>query len=138
MSEYGYDWHQTTVGRVETATRPLRLNEAVALAALFEIPVTQLIAPAERVDEANLDAEIGETRERWAEAVAASEGARADAARAAEALKAAENTAAEADAQSHRLTGHLDYLLGVRAIMKGGPITGAQLIAASRPDRADR
>jgi transcriptional regulator with XRE-family HTH domain len=55
MGAYGYDWHQTIVGRLETAQRPLRLNEAVALASLFEVPVDSLLfaisyRPAEEVD----------------------------------------------------------------------------------------
>jgi transcriptional regulator with XRE-family HTH domain len=58
MAAYGYDsWHQTTVGRIEAAQRPLRLNEAVALTSLFGVPLYQLVAPLQTgVDE--IDAEI--------------------------------------------------------------------------------
>ena len=31
MKVYGYNWHQTTVGRVENGKRPLRLNELMHL-----------------------------------------------------------------------------------------------------------
>jgi transcriptional regulator with XRE-family HTH domain len=62
MTAYGFDWHQTTVGRTETAARPLRVNEAVALAALFEVPVTQLLVPVS-VQVADLDEAIAATEE---------------------------------------------------------------------------
>lgn len=47
MAVYGYDWHQTTVGRTESGERPLRLNEVVHLAALFRVPVTQFLLPVD-------------------------------------------------------------------------------------------
>jgi predicted RNase H-like nuclease (RuvC/YqgF family) len=53
MKAYGYDWHQTTVGRIEAAQRPLRLNEAVDLAALFGVSLQMLLTRAQR----ELDAE---------------------------------------------------------------------------------
>jgi transcriptional regulator with XRE-family HTH domain len=43
MKAYGYDWHQTLVGRIEAAQRPLRLNEAVHLAALFGVALETLL-----------------------------------------------------------------------------------------------
>lgn len=49
MAAFGIEWHQTTVGRTETADRPLRLNEAFALAALFGIGLASLTAPP-RID----------------------------------------------------------------------------------------
>lgn len=59
MAAYGYDsWHQTTVGRIEAAQRPLRLNEAVALTGLFGVPLYQLVAPLLTGPE-EIDAEIG-------------------------------------------------------------------------------
>lgn len=42
MKAYGYDWHQTTVGRIEAAQRPLRLNEAVDLASLYGVSLNAL------------------------------------------------------------------------------------------------
>jgi transcriptional regulator with XRE-family HTH domain len=53
MAAFDVDWHQTTVGRTETAQRPLRLNEAFALAALFRVGLSTLIGPP-RVDPATL------------------------------------------------------------------------------------
>jgi len=42
MQLYGHHWVQTTVSKTEDAQRPLRLNEAVSLAAVFQITVTGL------------------------------------------------------------------------------------------------
>jgi transcriptional regulator with XRE-family HTH domain len=44
---FGYEWSQATVTRLEGATRPIRLNELVDLAALFEIPLEKLLEPLE-------------------------------------------------------------------------------------------
>jgi uncharacterized protein (DUF3084 family) len=80
MDAYGYDWHQTTVGRIESAQRPLRLNEAVHLAALFEVPAEMLLSSgldAEvdlgTLDIDTLDAQIKQARARLAAAEAAHE-----------------------------------------------------------------
>jgi len=43
MRPYGYDWHQTTVGRIETAQRPLRLNELIDLGRLFGVALERLV-----------------------------------------------------------------------------------------------
>lgn len=65
MAAFGYDWHQTTVGRIEAAQRPLRLNEAVSLAALFDVPLTQLlVSPTMGIDD--IDGEIEQTEEKLA------------------------------------------------------------------------
>ena len=45
MEAYGYNWHQTTVGRVESGKRPLRLNELVHPAAMFGVSPIRLIVP---------------------------------------------------------------------------------------------
>ena len=39
MRAYGYKWSQATVTRLESATRPIRLNELADLAILFSVPV---------------------------------------------------------------------------------------------------
>jgi len=66
MTASGYDWHQTTVGRTESAARPLRVNEAVVLAAIFEVPITQLLVPA-AMKLSDVEGEIKETEEALAE-----------------------------------------------------------------------
>jgi len=43
MKPYGYQWSQATVTRLESASRPIRINELTALAALYNIPVQQLL-----------------------------------------------------------------------------------------------
>ena len=63
MAAYGYDWHQSTVARTETADRPLRLNEVVHLAALFRVPVTQFLLPVD-MTLGEIDAEIAATTKR--------------------------------------------------------------------------
>lgn len=40
MSDLGFRWHQPTVGRVEAGDRPLRFDEALALADLFQIDLS--------------------------------------------------------------------------------------------------
>jgi transcriptional regulator with XRE-family HTH domain len=45
MRAYGYSWHQTVVAKIEQGTRPIRLNEALDLAALFRVSLTDLLVP---------------------------------------------------------------------------------------------
>lgn len=64
MKNYGYEWHQTLVGRIEAANRPLRLNEAVDLAALFDVPLERLLRAAPEIDADTLRVRIAEARQR--------------------------------------------------------------------------
>jgi transcriptional regulator with XRE-family HTH domain len=60
----GYEsWHQTTVARIESAKRPLRLNELEMLASLFGVPLETLIGGGAET----FDAEIKEVERRLAE-----------------------------------------------------------------------
>ena len=43
MQAYGYQWSQATVTRLESASRPIRVNELADLARLFEVPATQFL-----------------------------------------------------------------------------------------------
>lgn len=80
MEGYGYHWHQSVIAKIETGQRPLRLNEALDLAALHGVPLTDLVVPppagdgsseaAEREMEA-LAAAISTAEERAAVAAAA-------------------------------------------------------------------
>jgi transcriptional regulator with XRE-family HTH domain len=45
MRNMGYTWQQSTIGKIEAAQRPLRLNELADLAALFGVPVTDFVTP---------------------------------------------------------------------------------------------
>lgn len=44
MQEAGFKWQQTTVAKTETGKRPVRLNEAYALATHFGVTVDDLIS----------------------------------------------------------------------------------------------
>ncbi|MFC5999352.1 helix-turn-helix domain-containing protein [Quadrisphaera sp. GCM10027208] len=39
---HGLSWHQTTLSKVEAGDKPLRVNEAAALASYFDVPVESL------------------------------------------------------------------------------------------------
>lgn len=43
MNNLGFSWNQSIVTRTESATRPIRVDEAVALAGLFEVRIEDLI-----------------------------------------------------------------------------------------------
>ncbi len=44
LGRYGFAMHQTTVAKLESADRPIRVNEAAALARIFKVPLAQLMA----------------------------------------------------------------------------------------------
>lgn len=43
MRPYGYKWSQATVTRLESASRPIRVNELADLAMLFDVAVSQFL-----------------------------------------------------------------------------------------------
>jgi len=45
MQAYGYQWSQATVTRLESASRPIRLNELADLAILYDVPIAQFLEP---------------------------------------------------------------------------------------------
>ena len=45
MKAYSYDFHQTTVAKIEAAQRPIRVRELADLAALYGVEVHELIYP---------------------------------------------------------------------------------------------
>ncbi|MBA9002037.1 helix-turn-helix domain-containing protein [Thermomonospora cellulosilytica] len=47
MAELDLSWHQMTVARTESGERPLRLDEALALANIFQIPLDSLMRPVD-------------------------------------------------------------------------------------------
>lgn len=67
MKRFGYNWQQSTVGKIEAAQRPLRVNELADLAIIFDIPVTQLLEPqlllGDEDDLRALEAEIARLEE---------------------------------------------------------------------------
>jgi len=80
---YGYSWGQSTIGKIETSEpsqrRPLRVRELVHLAAVLDVPLSQLLVDpatvARRPEE--LDKDIAETEAALEEADRACEKARA-------------------------------------------------------------
>jgi transcriptional regulator with XRE-family HTH domain len=83
MSAYGYDFHQTTIAKIEAAQRPLRVRELADFAALYGVEVQELIyAPSRSLLE--IDQEIDEIEQRLAEGrmIAAKAREEADTARA--------------------------------------------------------
>ena len=49
MKAFGYSWSQATMTRLETATRPVRLNEVADLAALHGLKIGDFLAGAPAV-----------------------------------------------------------------------------------------
>lgn len=43
LAQLGHEMHQTTVAKLESGRRPIRLNELIALATLLEVPATSLM-----------------------------------------------------------------------------------------------
>lgn len=41
----GFSWQQTTVAKTEAGQRPIRVNEAVTLAKMFDVTLSYLLAP---------------------------------------------------------------------------------------------
>jgi hypothetical protein len=81
--------HQTTVAKLESGTRPIRVNELATLAVIFEVPIAELTTETADLDQTNQDlieavrahqyayqrhAELAvqekRARERWADAKA--------------------------------------------------------------------
>ena len=107
MRAYGYSWNQSTITRIESASRPLRLNELADLAILFGVPVSQFLEPnlpfGEEDSIEDLDREIASLeveRDHLAEIRIAHQAA-LDSAREYEATAAAE--LARVDARLHAL-----------------------------------
>lgn len=44
MREAGFPWRQTTAAKTEAGDRPVRVNEASALAQVFDVPLVDLLA----------------------------------------------------------------------------------------------
>jgi transcriptional regulator with XRE-family HTH domain len=55
MDAYGYEWHQTTVAKVEAAQRPLRLNEAADMCRLFGVTIAGLLSAVPGMTDGDLE-----------------------------------------------------------------------------------
>lgn len=104
MRAYGYQWSQATVTRLEAASRPIRLNELVDIAALYGVPVTLFLESEVPDDPDTLKREIktlsDERKDLWfrrKEAVAA--------------LDKAQAVVAALNADIARIEGRIEYLM---------------------------
>jgi transcriptional regulator with XRE-family HTH domain len=121
MSAYGYDWHQTLIGRIEAAQRPLRLNEAVDLAALFGVSLEMLLTRAHEADAGELRARIAAVSARLRPAEKALSAAQADEQAAREREQDAYEAAQAAAADVAKLTAELEALKRALLQAEGAP-----------------
>lgn len=75
MTAYGYDFHQTTIAKIEGAQRPLRVRELADFAALYGVEVQELVYPPSR-SLPEINQEIADVRTRLDAARAAADAAR--------------------------------------------------------------
>jgi transcriptional regulator with XRE-family HTH domain len=109
MKAYGYDFHQTTVAKIEAAQRPIRVRELADLAALYGVEVHELIyPPAGSLREA--DTEIAALKGQLQKATARAEAAATAAAKAEAGLAAAQEEHRARSGQAAMLSGRLSYL----------------------------
>jgi multidrug resistance efflux pump len=109
MRAYGYEsWHQSTVGRIETGQRPLRVNELTDLATLFGVSVADLTIPKISLEEA--EAEIAELEPALEEAKQKATAAANELASKQGDVVAAHEAAEEASYALNRIEARLGYL----------------------------
>jgi transcriptional regulator with XRE-family HTH domain len=109
MKAYGYDFHQTTIAKIEAAQRPIRVRELADLAALYAVEVHELIyPPAGSLEEA--DKEIATLRGQLREVTARAEAAAAAVANAEADLAAAQEEHRAGSGQAAMLNGRLSFL----------------------------
>ncbi len=109
MKAYGYDFHQTTVAKIEAAQRPIRVRELADLAALYGVDVHELIyPPAGSLKQA--DKEIAALRSQLREVTAQAEAAADAVAKAEAGLAAAQEEYRARSGQAAMLSGRLSYL----------------------------
>lgn len=114
MWAYGYDFHQTTIAKIEAAQRPLRVRELAHFAALYEVEVHELIYPMTGGSLTEIDQDIIEVeahRELLQRAVAAT-GEQVASARAA--LDDAQMRHAKCSSEAAMLAVRLNFLLKER------------------------
>jgi transcriptional regulator with XRE-family HTH domain len=119
MSAAGFTtWHQSTVGRTETAERPLRLNESVALAGLFGVSLTRLLEPI-RMSVEEIDEEIRAATKACADARCALAEAQAMANEVQYSVHEARVNEEHAANRLGSVSARLDSLQGLRDILTG-------------------
>jgi transcriptional regulator with XRE-family HTH domain len=119
MKACGYDFHQTTIAKIEAAQRPLRVRELADFAALYGVGVQELVYPPNHRSLAETDQEIAEVTARRdiVRDQAAKARCQLDAAR--QAMYHAEETYHASVTEATILEGHLAVLLEARRKLVG-------------------
>jgi transcriptional regulator with XRE-family HTH domain len=104
MTAYGYDFHQTTIAKIEAAQRPLRVRELADFAALYGVEVQDLVYPPSG-SLPEIDEEIIEVRARLSKARHVADAASAQ-------LESAHTAAREAEATHRASLAEVTFLEG--------------------------
>jgi transcriptional regulator with XRE-family HTH domain len=131
MTAYGYDFHQTTIAKIEAAQRPLRVRELADFAALYGVEVQHLVYPPSR-SLPEIDQEIAEVTARLGLAREAAKAAGAHLASAHKAARDAEATHQASLADVAVLEGRLASLSADREKVIGWESgVGSSIVAGS-------
>jgi len=113
MQAYGYDFHQTTIAKIEAAQRPLRVRELAHFAALYEVEVHELIYPPNG-SLAEIDHEITEVKSRVTAIREREQSTAVVLRQARDVLEAAQSEHAMCSREAAMLEGRLSFLLKER------------------------
>ncbi|HMH91075.1 MAG TPA: Scr1 family TA system antitoxin-like transcriptional regulator [Streptosporangiaceae bacterium] len=113
MANFGYDFHQTMIAKIEAAQRPLRVRELADFATLYGVEVQDLVSPPAGTL-AETDDEISEVKARLAAAQARTAAASQQRAVATKALNSAQMEYGASASEAAVLGQRLDTLLAVR------------------------
>lgn len=116
MKAYGYSWNQTMISKIESGSRPLRVNELADFADLYGVPVARLIHPQMSMEE--VEAELGGIGPALEEAEARASAAEEVMFAKEGDLKAAKDARDRAVVEMRRLRQRLDYLRHRRDMLK--------------------
>jgi transcriptional regulator with XRE-family HTH domain len=134
MTAYGYDFHQTTIAKIEAAQRPLRVRELADFAALYGVEMQKLVyGPARALPEVDLEIEDVAAQLGQAQAVAT---------RAAQEVQAIQAAAHDAETAQQAalaavaiLNGRLDALMANRGkLRRWNPSSSTSLEEADNGD----
>jgi transcriptional regulator with XRE-family HTH domain len=118
MAAFGYDFHQTTIAKIEAAQRPLRVRELADFAALYGVGVQELVY-ASALTLTEIDQVIEEVEVQLRSAQAGAAVAAQDVAAARTAARDAEMANQAALANITVLAGRLDALKADREKLRG-------------------
>jgi transcriptional regulator with XRE-family HTH domain len=121
MRPYGYTWNQTMISKIESGSRPLRVNELADFADLYGVLVSQLLRPQMSLEE--VEAELGGIGPALKEAEARASAAEEVMSAKEGDLKAAKEARDRAVVEMRRLRQRLEYLHGRQDMLsphKGG------------------